>query len=136
MTRSSPGVHGCLASRKRAEMGFVMGSCCLLHSPIHRSILAFPSTSYSSSSSHSSCLFSPLRMVQNRRKKPRIYACVNQETGNERNLWARRVILFVGFSVLPVLKMTAKAFESWPQGKFKELNFSALLVIFFPYYYQ
>lgn len=64
-----------------------------------------------------------------------ISACMNQETGNQRNSCARRVILFVGFSVLPVLKMTAKAFESWPPapGKNGELKnfFSILGFVFF-----
>nr|XP_027126077.1 MAR-binding filament-like protein 1-1 [Coffea arabica] len=54
-------------------------------------------------------------MGQNRRKRTRISACMSQETGNERSSGARRFVLFVGFSVIPVLKLTAKAFESWPQ---------------------
>ncbi|KAL3528788.1 hypothetical protein ACH5RR_008110 [Cinchona calisaya] len=103
-------------------MEFVMGSCCLLHSPVNHSLLQIPSSSSSSlttsSSSQSICFFSPLKTAQKRRKKTIISACMmNQESGNNgRNfLFAKRVILFVGFSVLPVLKMTAKAIESWPQ---------------------
>ncbi|KAA8541822.1 hypothetical protein F0562_022974 [Nyssa sinensis] len=89
-------------------MGFVTGSSSLLPSPLHHSI--FPTSSSLPCSSQSVFLNSCSRNEDN--KKNRIaLACMHHESPNDSGFCQRRAILFVGISVLPLLKLQAKSLE-------------------------
>lgn len=79
----------------------------------------FPPFSASSSSLCSS-QFTPLlscpRNTQRCRKKRPVMASMHSENQKESNVCNRRSILFVGFSVLPLLNLRARALEGLSTG--------------------
>ncbi|KAA8540427.1 hypothetical protein F0562_024654 [Nyssa sinensis] len=89
-------------------MGFVMRNSWLLDSPLYHSI--FPSSSSPSSSQHvfsHSCS----RNADNKKNNRTAMACMHHENSNDSGICKRRAILFVGISVLPLLKLRARALE-------------------------
>lgn len=90
-----------------------MGTSCFphfTHSP-------FSNSSSSLCSSQFTPLLSCSRNAQRCKKKRPVLLCMQSENQKEGDLCRRRTILFVGFSVLPLLNLRAKAFEEWPVGK-------------------
>ncbi|KAF3633103.1 MAR-binding filament-like protein 1-1 [Capsicum annuum] len=87
-----------------------MGTSCFphfTHSP-------FSNSSSSLCSSQFTPLLSCSRNAQRCKKKRPVLLCMQSENQKEGDLCRRRTILFVGFSVLPLLNLRAKAFEEWP----------------------
>lgn len=93
-----------------------MGSSCFLQSPCPHSLFASSSSHSSSlSPSHAPFFFSP-RNARNRKKLRLVMARMGAETPNDSDICNRRLILFVGISVLPLLQLRARAFEASPAG--------------------
>ncbi|KAJ8553378.1 hypothetical protein K7X08_024056 [Anisodus acutangulus] len=92
-----------------------MGSCCFPQSPLCHSPF-----STSSSSSLCSSQFTPLlscsRNGQRCKKKRPVMTCMHSENQKESDFCNRRTIIFVGFSVLPLLNLKATALED-SQGR-------------------
>ncbi|KAK2984874.1 hypothetical protein RJ640_008639 [Escallonia rubra] len=103
-------------------MGFTMGSSCFIHSPLHHSI--FPT-----SSSQPLLLNTCQRNASGKRKYKTAVASMHQENPNDSLFYKRRAILFVGSSILPLLKLRAIAAEGLAPENFqirtKEANQSA-----------
>ncbi|KAF5466653.1 hypothetical protein F2P56_016560 [Juglans regia] len=89
-------------------MGFLTGSSCYLHSsPLCQSRFPSSSSSFSQSTFFHSCA----RNADTKRKNFAPMACLYHEDPNDGVHRKRRAILFVGISVLPLLQLTARAFE-------------------------
>lgn len=86
-----------------------MESCCYFHSPLCH----FPSSSPSSS----------IRNAHTQKKIRTATVCMRQESPKETGFCNRRAIFYLGFSVFPLLSLSAKAVESLAAGEFAFLNF-------------
>lgn len=113
-----------IGKRKKKVMAFEMGSSCLLHSPIHHCF--FPP---SSSSSHSIFFYSFQRNANNkkRRKNRTLVACMNHQDPNDIVFFKKRAILFMGISILPLLKLRESAAQGLAPGEPVLLMFLLLL---------
>lgn len=95
-----------------SAMGLVMGSSCPFQYPQFSTSSSLCS---SSSTSQSICCFYCTKTPHNRRKHMKVTARMNQEAQDGS---VRRTILFVGISVLPLLKLrAADALESVTAGE-------------------
>ncbi|XP_019198862.1 PREDICTED: MAR-binding filament-like protein 1-1 [Ipomoea nil] len=93
-----------------------MASSCFLQSPCPHSLFVYSSSSSHSSllsPSHSPFFFSP-RNARNGKKLRPAMARMGAETPNDSDICNRRLILFAGISILPLLQLRARALEVSP----------------------
>lgn len=81
---------------------------------IHHSIF---STSSSPCTLQPPFLFSSPRNALTRRKNRAATACLKQESPKDDNFCKRRVILYMGFASIPLLKLRAEAVEGLAAGE-------------------
>ncbi|KAI5660574.1 hypothetical protein M9H77_29367 [Catharanthus roseus] len=106
-----------------SAMGLVMGSSYPFQYPQFSTSSSLCSSS--SSTSQSICFFYCTKTPHNRRKHMKVTARMNQEAQDGS---VRRTILFVGISVLPLLKLrAADALESVTAGQASKNSFLSLL---------
>lgn len=94
-------------------MGFVIGSSCFLQPSLTHS----PFSSYSS---RSIFISSSRNADTNRSTVP--MASFSPENSNNENSCQRRTIIFLGFSVLPLLQLRARALEGLTTSKLNVLH--------------
>ncbi|XP_009615181.1 MAR-binding filament-like protein 1-1 [Nicotiana tabacum] len=87
-----------------------MGSSCFPQSPLSHSLFSASSSSLCSSQL-TPLLISPRNAQNCKKKRPATMLCMHSENQKEVDFCSRRTILFVGFSVLPLLNLRANAVE-------------------------
>lgn len=98
---------------QRETMNLVVGGSCFLHPPLRHPQLLSP---FSPSSSQCALLY--MRNAEKQRKHRVPMASLHEGDKHDAIFCGKRVVLFVGFSVLPLLSSRARAVQDPVTGKF------------------